>query len=144
MKKINDTKLYLYSAVVTITISVIVGIVSFYSIFSVEKEVENLLSQTENIDQNYKKAYIILRNPQIFAGYQNFDTTGMSVKNSIIYFDKLIYSGQTIDESNKNYLELLLNRRKQGSRLGRNTMIYFLLVSIICFIFFFVEKRQNI
>jgi len=143
MKKINDSGLYFYFAIVASSLTVILAVVSFYSFFNVEKEVKDLLAAKDNISENYRKAYLILRDPQVFAGYEHFDGQGSSVKTSIVYFDQLIYSGVEIRETDKKYLEILLGRRESGSRLGRNTMFYTLLLSIISWALFFFEKKNN-
>ena len=143
MKKINDSNLFLYSAIITIVVALLLGIISFYSILKVEPEIKGLLDRAENIDSNSKKAYIMLRNPQIFAGYEFFDADGMSVKNTLMFFDKLIYNGMEIDSSSKKYLDILLERRKQGSRLGRNTMMFFAIISLFCWLMFFYERTRN-
>jgi hypothetical protein len=139
MKKIDDSRLYLYSAIVTLIVGLILGAVSYYSILFVEPTVERLLSSKGDIDKNYKEAYIILRNPQIFAGYSNFDTD--RVKNSLTFFDNKIFSGEKIDPDRKIYLEVLLDRRKEGSILGRNTMVFFMLLSLVAWVLFFNERK---
>jgi hypothetical protein len=141
MKKINDSRLYLYSAVVTLAVAFILGAISYYSILVVEPDVGRLLSAKENFDKNYKEAYLILRNPQLFAGYSNFDTD--RVKNSLTFFDGKVSSGEKIDPDNKMYLEVLLDRRKEGSALGKNTMIYLLLLSLIAWILYFFERKTS-
>ncbi len=142
MKKINDSKLYLAGAVTTLVVSLVFGAVSFYSILFVEPKVERLLRSTESVDANYKQAYIILREPQLFGGYSNFDAEGISVKNSLAFFDRRIYAGEEIDESRVAYLDLLLDRRKKGSALGRNTMVFFLILSLL-FWGLFIQERMS-
>jgi hypothetical protein len=171
MKKIDDSKLYFYFALVTLVISIVLGIISFYSILIVEKNIVKLLSVEEKSDKSFKEAYLLLRNPQIFARYQHFDTEqdlqlsistarrydletkesltellgntypGTTVKKAIRYFDRKIYFGKTIEPEEKKYLEVLLDRRKKGSRLGRNTMIFTLALSLFSLLFFFNERR---
>jgi hypothetical protein len=140
MKNINDSRIYLFAAVITLFVALILGVVSYYSIMLVEPEVENLLSATQDIDAHYKKAYLILRDPEIFAGYSNFDSE--RVRNSLIFFDSKIYTGEPISRDRKVYLEVLLDRRKEGSILGRNTMVYFLLLSLVFWILFFSERWE--
>jgi hypothetical protein len=171
MKKIDDSKLYFYFALVTLTISIVLGIISFYSILVVEKNIVKLLSANEESDKNFKEAYLLLRDPQIFARYQHFDTEqdlqlsistarrfdleskesltkllgdtypGTTVMKAIRYFDRKIYTGNRIEPDEKKYLEVLLDRRKKGSRLGRNTMIFTLALSLFSFLFYFYERR---
>jgi hypothetical protein len=142
MKKINDSRIYFYFALVTIIVALLLGGVSFYSILVTEPEVEKLLSSTENVSKNFKKAYVIVRVPHIFGGYENFDAEGVSVKNSITYFDRLIYSGSELEQSHKKYIELILDRRKKASRLGRYSMVFFMLLSAAGWAFFISEKIQ--
>ncbi len=141
MKKFDDSRLYLYFAAVTLAVAIIIGAISHYSILVVEPSVERLLSAKEGIDKNYKEAYLILRNPQLFAGYSNFDTD--RVKNSLTYFDSKIYSGEKIEPASKMYLEVLLDRRKEGSILGKKTMAFFLLLSFIAWILYFYERKTS-
>ncbi|HOT43869.1 MAG TPA: hypothetical protein PLM53_05405 [Spirochaetota bacterium] len=143
MKKIDDSKIYLITAVTTLAVAVILAVVAYYSILSVEPKVEQLLSAKDNISTNYKKAYLILRDPQVFAGYSYFDAEGVSVKNSLAFFDKRVYNGEEIDTNRKAYLELLLERRKKGSVLTRNTMVFFLVLSLAFWAVFVQERRSS-
>ncbi len=172
MKKIDDSKLYFYFALTTLIIGIILAVVSFYSIYSVEPEIKDLLASAENKDKSYERAYILLRDPQIFARYEHFDTEqdlqlgystakklnidsqrdleilvsktfpGTTVKKALRYFDNKVYYGKEITADEKRYLEVLLDRRMKGARLGRNTMIFVLVVSMISWILLFVEKRR--
>ncbi|MCU0849057.1 MAG: hypothetical protein MUD12_14350 [Spirochaetes bacterium] len=143
MKKINDSKLYFYFGAATLAISIITAAVSAYSVFSVERETERLLSAGDKVNEQYKKAYLMIRDPQVFAGLDNFDASGMSVKNSIIYFDKKIASGSELEPADRSYLEIILDRRKKGSRLGINTAAFLLLVSGLGWAMFFYERKSN-
>ncbi|MBN2160642.1 MAG: hypothetical protein JW807_14735 [Spirochaetes bacterium] len=140
MKKINDSNIYLIPAATGLVIALALCIVSFYSILVVEPKVERLFASTENVEKNLRDAYLILRDPQIFAGYGYFDAEGISVKNSLAFFDRRIYNGEEIDPSRKAYLELLLDRRKKGAALGRNTMVFFLILSLV-FWGLFIQER---
>lgn len=174
MKKIDDSKLYFYFALVTLVISIALGVVSFYSILLVENKIENLLSVKENSDESFKKAYLLLRKPQIFARYQHFDSEqdlqvsftharrfdleskesltkllgntypGTTVVKALRYFDKKVYFGKSIEPDEKKYLEVLLDRRKKGSRLGRNTMIFTFALSLFSLLFYFYERKTAI
>lgn len=143
MKKIDDSKIYLIAAVTTLVVAVILGSIAFYSILSVEPRIETFLNASDNISVNYKKAYLMLRDPQVFAGYGYFDAEGVSVKNSLAFFDKRVYNGEEIDATRKAYLELLLDRRKKGSVLTRNTMAFFLILSIVFWAVFIQERRSS-
>jgi hypothetical protein len=142
MKKIDDSKIYLSGAIATLVVALALAAVSFYSILLVEPRVEKLLSATTDIDKNYKQAYLVLRDPQIFGGYGNFDADGLTIKNSLAFFDKRIYFGEEIDTTRRAYLELLLDRREKGSILGRNTMAFFLVLSVI-FCALFIQERRS-
>lgn len=142
MKKINDSKIYLTLALVTLAVGIVLGAVSFYSILVVEPKVERLLADRSAIDANHKQAYLLLRDPQVFAGYGYFDAEGISIRNSLAFFDKRIYSGEEIDATRTAYLDLLLDRRKKGSVLGRNTMVFFLLLSLVFFALAYQERRS--
>ncbi|MBN2080206.1 MAG: hypothetical protein JW838_14650 [Spirochaetes bacterium] len=141
MKKINDSRIYLIAAIAALVVALVLAPVSFYSILVVEPEIEGLLNSDDETGTNYKRAYLKLRDPQVFAGYENFDIDGISVKNSLAFFDKRIYYGGDIDAPRKAYLELLLDRRKKGSALGRNTMVFFILLSLLFWVFFFQERK---
>lgn len=142
MKKKSDSKLYFYAGIVTLAVAIILAIPSYYSICIVEPKVEKLLNDIEHVDRSFKEAYIILRNPQIFAGYDHFDTKGISVKNSITFFDRFIYSKQELTYQHKRYIEILLARRMKGSRLGRFSSIFFLCMTMVIGIAFFFEKNS--
>ena len=171
MKKINDSKLYLIFSTVTLVLGILLGISAFYSIYSIKPEVVKFLSVNDNISQNYKKAYVILRSPHLFAGYENLDSeqdlqvslsrslkmkidtnedlekmfsntfSGRTAVQAIKYFDKKITSGEEIVKDEKKYIEVLLHRRIQGANLARNSMIFVLSLSFIGWLLFFYEKR---
>lgn len=143
MKKIDDSRIYLIAAVTTLVVAIVLGAVAFYSILSVEPRIETLLNARDNISASYKKAYLMLRDPQVFAGYGYFDAEGVSVKNSLAFFDKRVYNGEEIDATRKAYLELLLDRRKKGSILTRNTMAFCLILSLVFWAIFIQERRSS-
>jgi len=141
MNKINDHFLFFYAALVTLVVSFILGSISFYSILIVEKKIETLLTAKNNIEKNYRKAYLLLKKPQFFAQYDRFDSEGLAAKNSINFFDKKIASSSVITLEDKKYLEILLDRRKKGSTLGAKTMVYFLIISLVSWLLYFKEKK---
>jgi hypothetical protein len=143
MKKINDGKLYFYFIIITFATGILLGFVFAYSAFLVEPEIKYLLSNEDNINENYQKAFIKLKNPQIFARYENFDQTGMRIKTIIQVYDEKIEKNIIFDKNDKRYLELLLERREMGALLTRNTMIFFFLLSVVGLIFYIYEKKQN-
>ena len=143
MKNRDDTKLYLYFSIITLVISIILGLIAFYSIIIIEPDIKRLLSVNENVSENLKEAYLKLKSPQIFAGYDNFDGIAQSIKTIIDDFDKRINNRGEFDKNDRIYLSILLERRSLGARLSRNTMIFFLLLSILGWGFYFHELRQK-
>ena len=84
----------------------------------------------------------MLRNPQIFGRYENFDGDSEGIRRVLGYFDKVVYENGVISPKEGVYLNLLLERRVLGSRLGRNTMIFFLFLSFVGLAFLLHEKRS--
>lgn len=142
MKSYDDSKIYFIFAVTTLVLAIILGSIASYSIFVIEPEAEGLLAAREDISENYKKAYLILRDPQIFARYENFDGMARAIKDIIATFDKKVYEGNFFIEDEKRYLDKLMERRMLGSRLTRNTMVFFLILSIMGWLMLLSEKRQ--
>jgi hypothetical protein len=142
MKNFNDNKIYLYFAITTLAIALIIGAISYYSVLVVEPRIDALLSKTEDVNQNYKDAYRMLRDAEIFARYQNFDPDAASQITAIQTFDRKIYTGDEFIDTDMRALESLLERRAKGSRLGRTTMFFFLIISAMGWGAFFWEKRQ--
>ncbi len=141
--KINDTKLYLYFSIITLVIGILLGAVSYYSILVVEPRAQALISDEANVGANYRAAYGLLRNPQIFARYENFDQDERWIKNVVIpYMDEKIVQERSFTQDEKVYLEALLKRRQEGSVLGRNTMAFFLLLSAMGWGFLLYEMRK--
>jgi hypothetical protein len=142
MKKFDDHKIYLYFAIATLAIAVIVGAISFYSKLVVEPKVDSLLSSTQDINQNFREAYRMLRDAQVFARYQNFDSEATSLISYIRDFDRKVYTGDEFLDTDIRAMEELLKRRAKGSRLGIYTMAFFLLLSALGWGAFLYEKRQ--
>ncbi len=141
--KINDTKLYLYFSIITLVIGILLGAVSYYSILVVEPRAQALISDEANVSANYRAAYGLLRNPQIFARYENFDQDERWIKNVVIpYMDEKVVQERSFTQDEKVYLEALLKRRQEGSVLGRNTMVFFVLLSVMGWGFLFYEMRK--
>lgn len=143
MRTIYDGKLYLYFGIATMVLALITGAVSAYSTFVVEPEIRKYLDADSDISKNYKKAYVLLREPQIFAGYDRFDHEDSGVKRFIEHFDEMVYYGIEMTPDQKQYLELLYQRREKGAALGMKTMVYILLVSLLAWTMFFIERRQS-
>jgi hypothetical protein len=101
-----------------------------------------LLSGTRDIDRDYRRAYLVLRRPQVFARYENFDDTAQPVKFILREFDRRIHGGETFTGEDRVYLDILLERRMQGSRLTRNTFVFFALLSIMGWVFYLYERSR--
>lgn len=140
MEKINDSNLYKAFIIVPLVIALFTGGVSLYSKMSVEPAAAKLISSAETM----KQGYVMLREPQLFAGYRYWDSDGTAVKNTIRYFDFMIYSGGEIKSEEKVYLELLLDRRKGGSMLGLKTAIFMIIISSMGGAMLFFENRKNV
>ncbi len=141
--KINDTKLYLFFTVITLVVALAVGAPSYYSILKVEPEARRLMNAQTDFNMNFRKAYALLRDPQIFARYENFDRDARWIKTTVIpYMDNKIYNSRDFMPDERVYLDTLLKRRVQGSELGRNTAIFFLLLSLTGLAFLIYERRK--
>lgn len=142
MKQINDGRLYFYFAVVTAVLAAIMGVVAYYSILHVEPTIRGHIDAREDIGARYRSAYVMLRDPQIFARYENFDAAGMPAKTILRDFDRRMYKNEPFTADDRIYLEFLLERRMQGSRLTRGTMVFFALLSILGWGAFFHERKK--
>jgi hypothetical protein len=143
MKKIYDGKLYLYFSIIVFGLGIILALIFLYSACMVEPEIKKLLSSEDNLNENLKKAYFKLKDPQIFARYQNFDNTAIPIKNIIQVYDKKIANNESFEKNDKIYLQLLLDRRELGSALTRNTMIFFFTLTILGMLLYFYELKQK-
>ena len=144
MKQINDSKIYLYASIVTLSLSLIMAIIFSYSAFYVEPEIRGLLAVKEGVDinENIKKAYIKLKSPHIFALYEYFDRQARPVRSIMQAYDRRIADNEEFSENDILYLEILLGRRMQGSKLTRNTMVFFFAISLFGLLFYLYEKKQ--
>ena len=142
MKK-NDSKLYLYFSIISCAIGILLAFIFCYSAFIVEPEIQRLLDSRDDVNGNLRNAYISLRNPQIFARYEKFDRVASPISTIIKVYDKKIDDKEKFAENDKIYLQILLDRRKLGAGLTRNTSIFFILLSITGWIFYFFELFQN-
>lgn len=145
MKNIDDSLLYLVGGIATLIIAVSVLSASLYSRYVVEERVMSLLSteSVENLSENYRQAYIILREPQLFAKYEHFDRESRGIKRILEFFDRKIVEGEEITSYDARYLIPLFDRRARGSDLGIKSSIFVFIVSFLSFTAFFVEKTRN-
>ncbi len=142
MKAIDDRKLYLYFSLTTIIIGIVLALIWSYSAFLIEPEIEGLLSNEENISDNFKKAYEMLKDPQIFARYEHFDSISKPIEDIIESFDNKVKENEEFGINDKIYLHILMERRKLGAQLTRNTSVFFVILSILGWLFYFLEIRQ--
>jgi hypothetical protein len=143
MKKIDDSRIYFYFAIIALALGIIMGAIAYYSILGVEPEIRALLDSKDSISKNYKEAFSMLKDPQIFARYENFDGASRHIKTIIADFDKRIAAGEELNQDDMRYIEVLLERRMMGSALTRNTMVFFLLLSLLGWGMFAYEKIIN-
>jgi len=138
--KINDKNIYIAFIATPLAIAVILCGISSYSLFVKEPAIQKLLSSPETLQD----AYIELREPQLFAGYKNWDREGTGVLNTMRFFDKRVYSGAGIKPEERPYIELLFKRRHSGAMLGMKTAAFFLILSLCgCAAFAIDRKRET-
>lgn len=137
MKHYNDSKIYFSFMIASLVIAVILTAVSGYSRWNVEKSI------VKHIDkQEFSAAYVALRNPQIFALYENFDDNASHLKDMIAELDAKEEYKSPYAEQDVLKLKALLERRQQGSSLGFYTAIFLYIVSLVMLVFYLNEKRQ--
>ncbi len=138
--KIDDSKIYLYFSIAVLVAGILFGLPGIYSRMVTEPAIENRM--TQDADTNtLKQAYIMLRNPHIFAGYDRFDEAG--IEYILKEFDTRVAEQKDFTENDKLYLELLLQRRQQGSDLSIKTMVFFMLLSLLGAIALVIEKLRQ-
>jgi len=140
--KIYDGNLYFFFGIASLTIAVILGGISSYSRFVVESKIRGYLEAPYETDENYKKAYILLRDPQLFAGYEHFDAHSIAINKILETFDQMVYAELIIPQDYNQYLEVLLKRREDGAMLGFKTALFVFIVSILSWTMFLLEKND--
>jgi|WetSurSiteA1Bulk_404760.scaffolds.fasta_scaffold233175_1 hypothetical protein len=149
MLKINDKKLYFWFAVAAIIITAVLALVSFYSLKVTEPAILAAIekgekaSSPEETDKYFKEAYLQMRNGYIFAKYEYYDAEAASIKNIIKKFDEIVSKNEKFPSEYGVYLKNILERRHLGGVLGRNTMFFFLIISVLSFGMFLLERRKN-
>jgi hypothetical protein len=79
----------------------------------------------------------------MFADYENFDRESVWIKNVIIpYMDDKAFHSRFYSPDEKVYLEALIKRRKQGSDLGRNTVVFFSILTLMGLGFYLYERKK--
>lgn len=142
MKKIDDSRLYLWFTGVTFLIALVCGVIASYSMMRVEPRVEAMLAAGEGAASSYGEAYLMLRDPQVFARYENFDADAQPIKFILRDFDRRVSSGERLSATDRPYLDILLERRRLGSALTRNTSVFFALLSLLGLGMFVYERRS--
>ncbi|HSV95736.1 MAG TPA: hypothetical protein VLM75_02250 [Spirochaetota bacterium] len=142
MKKIDDSGLYLWFALITLGIALVCGGIAGYSMLRVEPKISALLAAENDVAAAYKEAYLMLRDPQIFARYENFDVAAQPVKFILRDFDRRVSGGEELAKDDGLYLGILLERRQLGSALTRNTAVFFALLSALGLGLFLYERRS--
>jgi len=142
MKIIDDSKLYGYFALVMVVLALLLTFTGLYSRCYVESRVKTYLADETDVQRSFTAAYLMLRNPQVFAGYEHFDGEGISVRNTLSYFDSKMSKGEQFAPDDGVYLRLLLDRREKGSRLTLGTAVFCYLLSILAFGLYYQEKRE--
>jgi len=141
---INDSRIFLAFAVTCLTTGIFFGSVSLYSKLTVERSASSMRNETEINGNTIKKAYILLRDPQVFGGYEYFDSEGITVKNTLRYLDSKIFTGSKIEEKDAQYVSLLLHRRKLGSDLGMKTALFFTFLSVLGAAAYIRERKGHL
>lgn len=140
--KFDDSKIYFYFSIAVLVAGFLFGLPGIYSKMVTEPAIEKLLAQNTD-SQKLKQAYIMLRNPHIFAGYDRYDEAGAGIEYILKEFDNRVAQQKEFTSNDEMYLELLLLRRQQGSDLSIKTMIYFILLSLLGVTALAIEKHVN-
>ncbi|GAB4113128.1 MAG: hypothetical protein Kow00102_20860 [Spirochaetota bacterium] len=140
--KFDDSKIYFYFSIAVLVAGFLFGLPGIYSKMVTEPAIEKLLAQNTD-SQKLKQAYIMLRNPHIFAGYDRYDEAGAGIEYILKEFDNRVAQQKEFTSNDAMYLELLLLRRQQGSDLSIKTMIYFILLSLLGVTALAIEKHVN-
>ena len=140
--KTYDGRLYFFFGIISLSIVIILGAISSYSKFVVELDIHDYLEAPYGTGDNYKNAYILLRDPQLFAGYEHFDARSIAINKILEIFDQMIYAELVIPEDHKQYLEVLLKRREDGAMLGFKTALFVFIISMLSWVMFFIERND--
>ncbi len=141
--KMNDKRLYFWFALLILLPALVCGVIACYSICVVNPKIQGHLQAEDNITQHYRKAYLMLRSPHVFAGYERFDSDAMGIRTILREFDRRVAEKEPFLEEHYIYLNMLFERRQKGANLARNTAVFLLLLSIMGWGFYFNERRKN-
>lgn len=157
----NDKKIFLISTITAGVLTLVIGCISLYSILFVEKKAEThiktAIKMTKNLkdpddlyseeysklNKVYQDAYFLVRTPQIFAAYKNFDPKANATKKIFKQFDEGIYKNKKFDKNTYIYINYLLDRRKKGSMLGLKTSIFLLIITLISAGMMLTNKKED-
>jgi hypothetical protein len=141
MKKPDDKIIYIVFIAATLVAALFFGGISLYSRISVEPKAASLIENAGDDSSKLNEAYILLRDPQLFAGYKYWDSDGIPARNTLRYFDNKLFNGKDIVSAEKPYLKILLGRRIAGSTLGIKTAFFFLGFAVIGAAAFIIYRR---
>nr|MBP8178274.1 hypothetical protein [Spirochaetota bacterium] len=93
----NDTKMYTYFAIAMFIVALLFGLPGLYSTFITEPAIESLIYHDNPSSQQLKQAYIMLRKPHIFAGYNRYDEVGAGIEYILKDFDLRVAEKKDFD-----------------------------------------------
>jgi hypothetical protein len=139
----NNSKLYLGTALVFLFATLLLAALLSFNRFVEQPAIASSLEKGKDNPSVCVEAYLKLRNPHIFAGYDRFDSKGRAVVTIIRYFDRLLYEGKTPEKGCDRYLEFLFNRWKAGVHLTAVTLTYTGSIALIALLLFFIELKRR-
>ncbi len=148
MIRTRERKIYVYIFAVSLLLAFVFGAISLYSRVIVEVKADKIITGTVKIlekyetaavneadlkiiNENYKAAYLLVRKPQFFASYKNFDDQAFAIKKIIQQYDQIVANNGSFEADSFIYINYLLNRRKAGSYLGLYTAVVFFGIAVI-------------
>ncbi|MBN1499066.1 MAG: hypothetical protein JW982_02840 [Spirochaetes bacterium] len=160
MIKTREKKIYFYIFAATLVISCLIGSVSIFSRMVIEVKADKLLTDAialadradmssistadlKIINEKYKEAYILIRKPQLFAAYKNFDDQSRAIKKILQQYDQVASGNGAFEPDSFIYINYLLNRRKSGSYLGIYTALVFLAMAAVSGATLLLTKSEN-
>lgn len=156
MKRINDFRIYLVFGIIAAVIAGALAGVSLHSMLAVEKKAARHIAagvelskkspltsaDLQAISTEYRAAFALVKSGQVFALYHNFDEKGFAFKKTLNRLKLIQDKNEAFAPSADIDLNFILERRMAGSRLGRNTAIFFAALAIMSFGFGFIEKKR--
>ncbi len=139
----NNSKLYLGTALVFLLVSILLAVLVAFNRFVEEPAIASALEKGKEDPSFCAEAYLTLRDPHVFAGYDRFDSKGRAVVTILRYFDRLLYEKKSPDEGCDRYLVFLFDRWKAGVHLAAVSLAYTGPVSLIALLLFLFEWRRG-